>query len=270
MSFLINPYAFAAAAAYDPDAADYISRVETADAQSLETVVKDLINDLFVGVKADGNFGALKACCIMAGARTLAGALTPLLSSMPAPTSYNFVAGDYGRKTGLRGSRNDLKYLDSNRNNNADPQNSKHLSVYATELDSGNTNPPFIAAAGSGNRSFINAANSGGFVRPQTSLNDPVPVNTTDVNITAPCFIGVNRNVSTEYTLRRMGSDVTIAQPSGLPSDAIITLFRRIGGSPTEYASHGIAFYSIGESLDLALLDARVSTFMSSLAALTL
>jgi hypothetical protein len=44
------------------------------------------------------------------------------------------VSGDYNRKTGLVGD-GITKYFNSNRNNNADPQNSKHLSVYSTAAD---------------------------------------------------------------------------------------------------------------------------------------
>lgn len=126
--WLLNPYRFGAALG-DPDAQAYITAVETADGQALETVIRDAINAFVVGCKADGIWDAIKACCIMAGARTLAGALVPLKG--PAPTSFNFTAGNYNRKTGLVGNASNM-YLNSNRNNNADPQDNKHLSVYKT------------------------------------------------------------------------------------------------------------------------------------------
>jgi hypothetical protein len=40
-------------------------------------------------------------------------------------------------------------------------------------------------------------------------------------------------------------------------------IFARNGGSG--FLDERISFYSIGESLDLALLDARVATYMASL-----
>jgi hypothetical protein len=56
---------------------------------------------------------AIKASCILAGARTLAGALVPLAGA--APTNVGpFVSGDYNRKTGLVGDGS-TKYLNSNR-----------------------------------------------------------------------------------------------------------------------------------------------------------
>jgi hypothetical protein len=73
----------------DADAATYIAAVETEDAQALESAVKTAINDFVVGCKADGIWDAIKSSCIMAGARTLSGALVPLKGT--GPTNFNFV-----------------------------------------------------------------------------------------------------------------------------------------------------------------------------------
>jgi hypothetical protein len=99
------------APAFDADAQAYITAVETADRQALEAGVRTAINDFVVGCKADGIWDAIKASCIMAGARTLTGALVPLKGT--APTNYNFVPGDYNRKTGLVGDGSS-KNLNSN------------------------------------------------------------------------------------------------------------------------------------------------------------
>jgi hypothetical protein len=68
----------------------------------LEIGVQSAYNDFVVGCKADGIWDAIKASCILAGARTLSGSLTPLKGA--APTNFNFVSGDYNRKTGLVGN----------------------------------------------------------------------------------------------------------------------------------------------------------------------
>jgi hypothetical protein len=102
----INPFSF-----YDTDAQVYISAVEAADGQGLEDGVKNAINSFVLGCKADGIWSAIKASCILAGARTLSGALVPLVGA--APTNNNFVSGDYNRKTGLIGNGTS-KYLNSN------------------------------------------------------------------------------------------------------------------------------------------------------------
>ena len=262
-SFLINPYVFpAAAGGYDPDAADYISRVETADGQALEASVKDLINDLFVGVKADGNFGALKACCIMAGARTLAGALVPLLSSMPAPTNLGFVAGDYDRKTGLKNTG--TKYLDTNRNNNADPQDNQHQAVYITDPPSTGSAKIYIGAG-------VTNAGTTHLVRDTPGNFGSRNRNSTVSNVTAAVvtgFAGHSRASSSSYTIRANGTSYGAGITSQTPYNANVFVFSTNPASL--YSDARLSYYSIGESLDLALLDARVSTFMSSLAALSL
>jgi hypothetical protein len=117
------------ASATDPDAQAYLQAVEAADGQALEFEVARAIDNFVLGCKADGIWNAIKASCILAGARTLNGALVPLVGT--APTNFNFVSSDYNRKTGLVGNGS-TKYLNSNRNNNADPQNSHHLAVFAS------------------------------------------------------------------------------------------------------------------------------------------
>jgi hypothetical protein len=104
---------------YDADASAYILAVEAADEiaspgiGALEPATRSAINKFVVGCKADGIWTAIKASCILSGARTLAGALVPLAGT--APTNFNFVSGDYNRKTGLGDASNTTKYLNSNR-----------------------------------------------------------------------------------------------------------------------------------------------------------
>jgi hypothetical protein len=52
----------------DPDAAAYITAVETADGQALEEKTKIAIDNFVLGCKADGIWDAIKASCILAGA----------------------------------------------------------------------------------------------------------------------------------------------------------------------------------------------------------
>jgi hypothetical protein len=86
---------------YDEDAGNYIQAVETADAQALEPATRKAINNFVIGCKQDGIWTAIKASCILAGARTLDGALVPLAGT--APPTCNFVDADYNRKTGVGG-----------------------------------------------------------------------------------------------------------------------------------------------------------------------
>jgi len=96
----------------DPDALAYLAAVAAADGAPVEVGVAVAVDDFFKGTKADGTFSAIKAACLLCGARTLAGALVPLVGA--APTNSNFLPGDYNRQTGLVGDGS-TKYLDSNR-----------------------------------------------------------------------------------------------------------------------------------------------------------
>ena len=239
----INPYAF-----YDTDAQAYISAVETEDGQGLEDGVKNAINSFVLGCKADGIWSAIKASCILAGARTLSGALVPLVG--PTPTNNNFVSGDYNRKTGLVGNGS-TKSLDTNQNNNTAPQDSSHNSVYISTLGTG-VILSIIAASTASNGS--------------NTLQPPVCRNRSSVafSLTAVAgFYGSSRSNSSNFLVRNGGTTSTASIASQTPFDAIIRLF----GSNTASGTHRIPFYSVGESLDIALLDARVTALITAYAA---
>lgn len=256
----------------DPDATAYIMAVQNADGQPLEFGVRNAINNFVMGCKSDGIWSAIKASCILAGARTLTGALVPLVGT--APTNNNFVSGDYNRETGLVGDGS-TKYLNSNRNNNADPQDNKHMSVYLGEALSANS----VA-----NRVHIGVANLAGSTGSSVISTDPIVViaNAARRRVNgataavigssaglAAGFHGANRSVSTDIVSRVSGSNTTTASTSETPQNLNLHIFARnlgINGIDS-YSTARLSFYSIGESLDLALLDTRVSTLMTDLAA---
>jgi hypothetical protein len=259
-SFLINPYRFGAA--YDTDAQTYITAVETADGQALETGVRDAINTFVVGCKADGIWTAIKASCILAGARTLAGALVPLKGS--APTNNNFVSGDYNRKTGLKGNGTS-KYLNSNRNNNADPQNNQHLSVYITDfIDQGTTYnwPELGPESFVDNVSFLFRSGASGR-RAYTQSQSLLSSYFLDSGTAVTGFKGISRSNPTSFTTRVANTDYITTSSSQVPANTVLWVFR----AATFYSQERLAFYSIGESLTLSLLDSRVSTLLTAIAA---
>jgi hypothetical protein len=242
----------------DPDAAVYVAAVEAADGEALETATKVAIHSFVKGCKADGIWPAIKASCILAGARTLAGALVPLVPLVgTAPTNNNFVSGDYNRKTGLVGNGS-TKYLNSNRNNNADPQNSKHISVYGTSW--GNANAGFIGSNGvsPGDSHLYAAAGTGTKI---TRLNSSGASTLSNTTIT-PSFMGASRDSSSGFNDRYNSITVFTSAASNTPRNANILVFQTQGNCNAR-----LAFYSIGESLDLALLDARVTTLINAFAA---
>jgi len=264
---LINPYVFGYTPA-DANAIAYIAAVEAADGTGLESGVKQAINDFVVGCKADGTWNAIKASCILAGARTLAGALVPLVGT--APTNNNFVSGDYNRKTGLVGDGS-TKYLDSNRLASSQVNTNMHLAVRvsnATGADtaligatqtSGATSITQLISNGSESNFTINAQNI-----TSSSLVQP------GVNGATTGFWGASRNAAASYQGRINGSNYTFSFANNLASSYagnVLVFARTLNGSPNGYSGARLAYYSIGESLDLALLDTRVTTLINAFAA---
>jgi hypothetical protein len=240
----------------DSSAASYITAVETADGQALEPAVRCAIDQFVLGCKTDNVWDAIKASCILAGARTLAGALVPLVGA--APTNFNFVSGDYNRKTGLVGNGT-TKYLDSNRNNNADPQNSKHLSVRVSTSSSAE-NTTLIGQALVTGSSHLTTNSGVSATSYAARVNGPGVAN---IGTLSTGFVGVNRSTSTGFVLRSSGSNIAEqASTSATPASGNILVF----GGINFYAGR-LAFYSIGESLNLALLDARVTTLVNAFVA---
>lgn len=249
--------------ALDVNAADYIRRVEAADGQALELPARLALDTFIRGCKVDGIWNAIKASCILAGARTLSGALVPLVGT--APTNFNFVAADYNRKTGLVGDGS-AKYLDSNRNNNTDEQNNAHHSVYASVPPSNLSARAYIGAGAAGMGSTqINSATASPFLvefRSRTATLANVGT------AAATGLIGHSRSSAAVYSARISGASYAQIQASETPHNGNVLIFARNSSSNVAGLFNGarLSFYSIGEALDLALLDARVTQLMNALA----
>jgi hypothetical protein len=251
----------------DPDAIIYINNVEKADGENLEYDTAKAIHDFVVGCKADGIWNAIKASCILAGARTLTGALVPLVGTAPTNVGGLFVADDYNRKTGLVGNGS-TKYLNSNRDNNADPQDSQHLAVSITTADT--RSGVILAHIGSGGTTasgasniFVGTSNTFG-ARSRNSAPNPGLGSNSSTGL-----VGFSRATSTAYNFRLAGSTTSVTQDSQTAYSGLIHVFGREDGSgiPSAYTNARLAFYSIGESLDLALLDARVTDLINAFGA---
>ena len=231
---------------FDADASTYIEAVEAADTQALETGVRYAINDFVLGCKNDGIWDAIKASCILAGARTLNGALVPLVGT--APTNYNFVAGDYNRETGLKGDGS-TKYLDSNRASNADPQDNNHNAVYAQDV--GNSNPVIGSSVATAGINIIGTTMRSRNLTGQAGFTLAVGL------------IGISRNQSNSFLAYNNSNLTNVNIASETPDTSNVVVFR---GAAIR-SSARLAFYSIGEALDLAALDTRVSALITAIGA---
>jgi hypothetical protein len=250
----------------DPDAEAYIAAVEAADlaadttAQPLETATKVAIHSFVKGAKADGFWPAIKASCILAGARTLTGALVPLAGT--APTNFNFVSGDYNRKTGLVGDGS-TKHLNSNRNNNADPQNNNHNAVF---ISTAGTGVQIYAGAGvSSTEAGVNNLGRTTSPTPNMFFRNRFSTSAQLGNLNATGFAGTSRSSSANFSVRVDGQGFTATAASQSPYSGDWCVFGGTGGSFKTNAR--LAFYSVGESLNLALLDARVTDLINAFAA---
>jgi hypothetical protein len=243
---------------FDVDASNYIEAVEAADTQALETGVRYAINNFVIGCKQDGIWDAIKACCILAGARTRVAALTPLVGTT-GPDSYGFVDGDYDRKTGLKGNRS-TKYLDTKRPGNADPQDNSHVASYVMSADTG------AGAVYVGTRAGVSGATNFGkntatevFLRSQSSTVASV------VASPGTGLIGVSRLQSASYDYRLDKKSGTVLATSQTPDSNNFAVFAF--SNPVAFTDARLSFYSIGESLDLAALDGRVTDLMTAIGA---
>jgi hypothetical protein len=245
----------------DADALAYIAAVEFADGGVLEPAVKTAINDFIVTCKADGNWDPIKSCCLLAGPASLTGALVPLRGE--APTSYNFDAADYNRTTGLIGNASN-KYLNANRNNNADPQNNFSMWVYTSVTGSVSVGVRLIGVAGSSTGSSnMLSVSSGWQARNRTSGF------TTSVNGYPTGLVGISRSESGSFVLRKNGTTTTATANSETPANIPIGVFCGLNASEvaSNFSSARIAAYGIGESVDLAKLDTALTAYMAAIAA---
>jgi len=263
---LLRPRASGSAiVASDADARAYVLAVNAADGQPLEPAVQLAINDFIVGCKADGIWNAIKASCILMGARTLSGALTPLVGA--APTNNNFVSGDYNRRAGLLGDLS-TKHLNSNRKNNADPQDSQHFAAYLSAIPTGLGVLMGAGGGGTGASSVQRSGDATAGSRSRSSTYTGSGINSTAW--TAGLW-GKSRTGSSTLTIRIANTDNTLPSPfsvaSQTPSSDDIFVFARNNGSgAAEFRANArMAYYSIGEGLNLDTLGARLTTLYNGI-----
>jgi hypothetical protein len=239
---------------FDPDAADYFARIVSAGS-TISAGNQAAVNDFIVGCKADGIWSAIKASCLLAGPDDLTGALVPLVGAAPTQT-VAFASGDYLRTTGLIGD-GISKRLDANRNNNADPQNDRHMAFWATAINSGGERAYMGGATGTGGSRFRLASGTNNM---QVFISSGAAQT---INAHAVGFTGITRTGTSTTNYRNNGTSTAGTAISETPANETISVIG-LTGNATQ-CNGRISFYSIGESLNLALLDARLATYMAAL-----
>jgi hypothetical protein len=245
----------------DADAEAYIRAVSMADGEILESFVQFAINNFVTGCKSDGIWNAIQASCILSGARTINGALVPLKGI--APTNVGpLLASDYNRKTGLQGNGS-TKYLNSNRAGNADAQNNKHLACYRTAYTGGHIamgNQRTTSTEGVGGSAMSwGGGGSDFFVTLSNRQSAPGTVSSNAFG-----FWGVSRSSSASVIVKYPNNLQTIFINSDGNLSQNLSIFRATGATG---GAVRLPFYSMGASVDLVRLEARVNTLVADIAA---
>lgn len=249
----------------DQDALTYLAAVEAADGEALESATRLAVNAFVKGCKADGIWPAIKASCILAGARTLTGALVPLVGT--APTNNNFVSGDYNRKTGLGDSSNASKYLASNYSFTSSSSLNAHGGIWLASTPTNSAELFGARQTTAGNalvsvyRDTSNSAVAYGCWSTGNQIGSSISNNS---------LIGIARNNATNFNTQSgsTSSSISLALAASLPTTLSPFLFsRNNNGSPFTYSTAKIAFYSFGEYLTLSLLNTHVSNLINAFAA---
>ena len=255
----------------DADATAYLTAVQTADGQALEPAVRDAITAFVIGCKSDGIWSAIKASCILMGARTVAGALVPLAG--PTPTNVNFASADYlrgGSTPGFRGNASN-KAINANYAANADPQDDCHAMAWNTQTPAtASLSIMFSAAWSSPNGRFMfwNGGNNG--IANGSSGDTGVYCNGGS-QLQTQRFTGawgVSRSNSSSFSYMTGGSVLTQTAASVAPTTNNLQVFRaQITTSAFVWGDPRICFYSFGRSVNIASLRDRVSTLVSAIGA---
>lgn len=265
----------------DPDVINYVTAVETADGAPLEQEVVTAFEAFIIECKIAGIWDKIGTGCILAGARTLAGAMVPIKGSfIPTLSQTGF---DYVRKTGFGGS---TFSINTNYPNLTNAISNRHLSAYITEPDTTySVYDPAAAVTINGNthRAIIAAGTTWSYggtllsllTQKGTYAGHVAQQETTLFSTQQPYNVGglvaAARSNSANFQVRANGVTETFvsgARTQSMPGNSYI--IRPDGVHSFGRSNARISFYSMGESLDLSILDARVTKLMTTLSTVIL
>lgn len=240
---------------FDPDAERYIAAVERADGSPLEDSVRIAIGEFVIGCKEDGVWSEFANTFLFCGAKTLSGALVPLVG--PAPTNFNFVSGDYNRRSGLKGNGSNkylLAGLSASRLNAA----SHHGFFYGSDFETAAVRQGFGSSNGGANDTvfdFIFFFNGARLAR--STLNSTASVST---GLTTSGSITTSRTALNEFRLFQnttlAGTNTTTVSPQF--SSNPFGIFGRNDGANSVAAPTGARFavFSFGGGLSATRVSA--------------
>lgn len=231
---------------------DRIAAIEAADGLRLENAVLAAIIPY-----ANWRIPLGGACVLHSAARTLAGAMVPLVG--PTPTPVDFTAAAYNRRRLL--SNGSTQYVNSNYGNTSDAQDSQHMFTYAS---GGNYGAGTVAVMGL----MSPAAGSSILTTGSRSRAE-----TTDGVVSfsgRSGFAGISREAPGSYA-RILPPETTESYParaSALPGAGSLFVFaRNNNGSPSNPGAHPLCLYSFGADIDLNEARTRCVAYEAALIA---
>jgi len=244
----------------DPDADAYIAAVEAADGESLESPIKQYFTDFILGCKYDNIWNSVKGGCILVGARTRLGSYIDIKTKTQLLSSYNFVDGDYSRSLGLSGNGSS-KYLDSNISHNVMSLDNGHVGLYVSKVHT------------AGNRTYIRSDSGSvtGLSKDTSSPPDTWVILDTGSSVprftdsTNPGFRALSRNASGSFIIFTDNASTVVTRTSSAtpPGSGTFNIFAN--KTPGNYSDSTLSFYSVGEYLDVSLLNSRVTTLIDNI-----
>jgi hypothetical protein len=234
----------------DPDALLYIAKIERADNAALESGVKEAINNFVVACKDTKIWDKITFISIMAGARSLTGAITCLKGPSNRLNNYNFTLSDYSRKNGFTGDGTS-KYFDSGiYYASSEALNDYHVAVNLTSLDTIGTVSPVWGHGGS---IYDSAGTHNTRVRSR---------NTGDINV-GSWATGVSilsRDNSSNFNWRNNKTTTNYTQASVTTNGASAW---RILRSASTFSTNVINYFSGGKAItELPTYDNIISTLL--------
>ena len=232
-----------------PEARDYIRRVELADGQMLENFMLTALADF-----ANWRIPLGGMCAALVGPRALSGALVPMVGT--APTGVNLVSGDYDRKRiQLDGVS---KYIAPNRNNNADPQDSRHAAWWQYAALPGSFSGSAVGGSGNnGSTNYFFANQTSGNVRSSSGSRN------FSGGSTGPGLFGVFRNTAADVIQVQSGTATTEPLGSAAPLDLTINFGANFDGAVN--AEIAPSLISMGPYIDPAEMQTRSAALIAEI-----
>lgn len=232
----------------DPDALLYIAKVERADNAALESGVKEAINNFVVACKDTKIWEKLGLVNIMAGARSLTGAITTLKGPISTLANANFTLSDYSRKDGFTG--NGTKYFTTNTYWwNAEPLDDYHIAANAPYVDQ--TSTPVQPLWGEGGTTYDQLSTFRASSRSTTQ----------NVVSISSGFVLLGRESSSTYYIREGKATTNYTVTSVAASVETIRIFR----TSSVQSKHTMNFVSSGKAVPVLTYENLVTTLLTDI-----